>query len=178
MESTSRRGAGTPGSADYDLMITVLKQFRVLLRSMDTHYRSVEKRSGLGGAQIWALAEISGNRAITMSELAKRLGIQLSTASNLVKRLEELGLVRRERAAPDQRVVRLAITPAGRRRLKRAPAPSAGLLQQALMGMHRSELDALHAQLGKLLRKMGHLDRRGATTPIGQMLGTHGPARR
>jgi MarR family transcriptional regulator, organic hydroperoxide resistance regulator len=152
-------------------MIGVLKQFRVLVRSMDTHYRRVEERSGLGGAQLWALAEIVRARHLTVGELARKLAIHLSTASNLVKRLETMGLVERTREGADQRVVTLSATAAGRKRLQRAPKPAAGLLQQALMDMDARELRALNTQLDKLLRRMGQIDHRAASTLIGDLLG-------
>jgi DNA-binding MarR family transcriptional regulator len=155
------------------MMMKVLKQFRVLLRSMDTHYRRVGRRSGLGGAQLWALAQVTRNRGLTVSELAKQLGIHLSTASNLVKRLEELGLVARGRAAPDQRIVRLTATAAGRRKLAAAPKPTAGVLQQALMEASQAELRALYTGLDRLLRRMGRLDRAGANVLIPDILREH-----
>ena len=72
-------------------MMDVLKRFRVLLRSMEAHYRRVEESSGLGGAQVWALSEIAAtDGGLTVGELADKLAIHLSTASNLVRRLEEL----------------------------------------------------------------------------------------
>ena len=152
-------------------MIAVLKQFRVLVRSMDTHYRRVEERSGLGGAQLWALAEIVGARHLTVGDLARKLAIHLSTASNLVKRLESMGLVERAREGEDQRVVTISATATGKKRLQKAPKPSAGILQKALMDMEARELRALHTQLEKVLQRMGHVDRRAAATPIGDILG-------
>lgn len=152
-------------------MIAVLKQFRVLVRSMDTHYRRVEERSGLGGAQLWALAEIVTARHLTVGELARKLAIHLSTASNLVKRLESMGLVERTREGEDQRVVTISPTAAGRKRLQRAPKPSAGILQRALMDMEARELRALHTQLEKVLQRMGRVDRRAGSIPIGDILG-------
>jgi DNA-binding MarR family transcriptional regulator len=156
-------------------MLEVLKQFRILLRSMDNHYRRVERHSGLGGAQLWALAEVAAPAGLTMGELAGRLAIHVSTASNLVNRLEGLGLVERHRAAEDQRKVCIRITAAGRRSLKRAPRPSAGLLQQALLRMEPRELRALRAQLARLLRRMGHADTRAAAVPLGNLLGKAPP---
>lgn len=152
------------------LMMKVLKQFRVLVRSMESHYRRVERRSGLGGAQLWALAEITRHRGLTMSELSKKLGIHLSTASNLVKRLEELGLVARKRGSADQRTVLLATTASGRRKLQAAPKPSAGLLQQALMELDEARLRALQAELGNVLQRMGHLDRGAGNVLIDEIL--------
>lgn len=155
-------------------MLEVLKQFRVLLRAMDAHYRRVEARSGLGGAQLWALAEIAAADGMTMSALADKLAIQLSTASNLVSRLEALGLVSRARRRKDQRVVTLAATAAGRRKLKRAPRPSTGLLQGALMDMPRKDLRALRVQLNALLTRMGRPGRGALGTPIADILGARG----
>jgi DNA-binding MarR family transcriptional regulator len=152
-------------------MHEVLKRFRVLLRSMEAHYRRVEERSGLGGAQVWALSEIDASEGgLTVGELADRLAIHLSTASNLVRRLEELKLVTRNRSREDQRVVQLGITAAGRRKLEQAPKPSMGLLQQALSEMSAGELDALGSELDKLLRRMRHLDRRAGTMVIAEIL--------
>ena len=105
-----------------------------------------------------------------MGELADRLAIHLSTASNLVRRLEELKLVTRSRSREDQRVVQLGITAAGRRKVEQAPKPSMGLLQQALSEMPPGELDALGSELDKLLRRMRHLDRRAGTMVIAEIL--------
>ena len=167
--------AETPSDADRVLVLEVLKQFRVLLRSMDNHYRRVEQRSGLGGAQLWALSEVSKPPGLTMGDLAGRLAIHVSTASNLVSRLEALGLVERRRAASDQRQVCISATAAGKRALKRAPRPSAGLLQEALMRMDRRELRALQTQLTRLLHRMGHADKSAAALPLGSLLGQSPP---
>ena len=152
-------------------MTDVLKRFRVLLRSMEGHYRRVEERSGLGGAQVWALSEIDAAQGLTVGELAKKLAIHVSTASNLVRRLEELKLVTRNRSRKDQRVVQLAATAAGRRKLELAPKPSMGLLQQALSEMPPAELATLGGELDRLLRRMSHLDRRAGTLVIADILG-------
>lgn len=156
-------------------VLEVLKQFRVLLRAMDNHYRRVERGSGLGGAQLWALAEVVSPPGLTLGELARRLAIHLSTASNLVTRLEELGLVERRRAAADQRKVCISATAAGKRALRRAPRPSAGLLQEALMRMSPRELRSLRSDLACLLRRMGHRDAGAAALPLGNLFGKPPP---
>ncbi|MCU1489193.1 MAG: MarR family transcriptional regulator, partial [Acidimicrobiaceae bacterium] len=53
----------------------------------------------------------SGPRRIT--ELAEREGLAQPTTTLLVKRLEDVGLVRRERRAGDGRVVLVSLEPAG-----------------------------------------------------------------
>src|SRR4051812_40168332 len=163
MPVTPRRGSVQPAMAE------VLKRFRILLRSMEAHYRRVEESSGLGGAQVWALSEIAAtDGGLTVGELADKLAIHLSTASNLVRRLEELKLLTRSRSREDQRVVQLTVTAAGRRKIEQAPKPSMGLLQQALSEMSGAELAALGAELDKLLRRMRHLDRRAGSMVIAE----------
>jgi MarR family transcriptional regulator, organic hydroperoxide resistance regulator len=156
-------------AAEPPLMLDVLKQFRVLLRAMESHYRQVERRSGLGGAQLWALAEISA-ADLTMGDLAARLAIHVSTASNLVRRLEELGLATRTRTRADQRVVRITATAAGRRKLRLAPKPSVGLLQKVLRETPPERLAVLHKELGRLVRRMGRIEPGAATSLISEMI--------
>ena len=152
-------------------MLAVLGQFRVVLRSIREHYRVIEERSGLGGAQLWALAEVVENPGISVGDLARSLAIHLSTASNLVSRLEELGMVGRKRTGRDQRVVQLVVTPGGRRTLQAAPRPLVGVLQKALLELSPARLEALHSELAELMRHMKVRDARAArAVPIADLL--------
>ncbi len=51
---------------------------------------------------------------LTMNEVARSLGVAMSTATQLADRLERLGLVERKADPGDRRVVRLALTETGR----------------------------------------------------------------
>lgn len=158
-------------TASRERMLAVLRQFRILLRSIREHYRGVEESSGLGGAQLWALAEVVANPGMSMGDLARQLAIHLSTASNLVSRLEEIGLVRRKRTGRDQRVVQLAATPEGRGTLRSAPRPLVGVLQQALLELPTARLDALHDELAEVIRHMKLGDARAARgVPLADLL--------
>jgi len=166
--------AGNPGAGQERLpaesvqkrRLEVLKQFRVLLRSIKRHYQWVEQESGLSGAQIWAMAEIAGAPGIKVSDLARQLGVHLSTASNMLRRLEELTLVKRLRIGEDHRVVQLKLTAKGKKMLQIAPRPLVGLLQQALADLPRRRLDALHADLGEVIRLMKFKDVKARATPL------------
>ena len=154
-----------------EAMLEVLAQFRVLVRSIREHYRTVEERAAIGGAQLWALSEIAAHPDMSVGGLARRLAVHISTASNLVGRLEELGFVERKRVSRDQRVVQLAPTALGRRTLKAAPQPTMGLLQQALLDLPPDRLKALRRELGEVLARMKLRARRGAhELPIAELL--------
>src|SRR3954463_8607574 len=102
-------------------MLEVLAQFRVVFKSIRRHYQDVERRSGLTGALLWALAEIAGRPGGQVGELARSLAIHQSTASNLVRRLAARGLIARQRRGRDQRAVQLFATKKGLGVLESAP---------------------------------------------------------
>lgn len=158
-----------PASPKSTKMLEVLQQFRILIKSIRGHYREVENRSGVSGAQLWALAHIADNPGSKVGELARALAIHQSTASNLVGRLESLGLIARTRLRHDQRSVKLVVTAKGARAVKRAPRPLIGVLQQALSDIPPTSLNALHRHLGKLVGAIKNRDTRGRSTPLSDM---------
>ena len=135
-------------------MLEVLEQFRVIVKSIKRHYQDVERRAGLKGAQLWALAQVAGSPASTVGDLARALAIHQSTASNLLRGLETAGLVTRERQHRDQRQVKLFATKKGLKVLRGAPRPLIGVLQQALSELPPAHLHALHGELARVIALM------------------------
>jgi DNA-binding MarR family transcriptional regulator len=151
-------------------MLQVLEQFRIIFKSIRHHYQSVEKRAGISGAQLWALAQIAAAPGIGVGGLAQGLAIHQSTASNLVRRLESLGLVSRQKQGRDQRAVQLFATAKGVRVLKRAPQPLIGVLQQALSDVPPEKLEGLHQLLDTLISAMKVKSLEAARgTPLSEM---------
>ena len=77
-----------------------------------------------GGGRAWAQTDltmpqlkvlylVAGSEGITMTQVARALGMTLSTATGVVDRLVGQGLVRREHALHDRRLVLLRPTEAG-----------------------------------------------------------------
>src|SRR4051812_28653448 len=71
----------------------VLRRFRIVFNAVKTHFQQVEKKAGLGGAQIWAPSIIRSSPGIGVNDLARGMDVHQSTASNLVKTLVERELV-------------------------------------------------------------------------------------
>ena len=156
-------------SAKHREMLEVLEQFRILFKSVRRHYGEVQRRAGIGGAQLWALSHVAGHPGITAGELARGLAIHPSTASNLLRDLERLALVTKRRQRKDQRAVQLAATSKGLRMLKRAPRPLIGVLQQALSDLPLANLKMLHHQLGKLVASMKVKDTAARAIPLSKL---------
>lgn len=155
----------SPAALPDDTAAEVLRQFRQVFNAVKTHFQQVEKKVGLGGAQVWALSTVRDQPGIGVGELARAMDIHQSTASNLVKALIEREMVVALREGADRRSVQLKLLPAGARVLKKAPAPFAGVLPGALRRLDERTLRRLHKDLQSLIDELG-ADERAAQTPI------------
>jgi len=145
----------------------VLRRFRLVFNAVKTHFQQVEKKAGVGGAQLWALSIVRDRPDIGVNDLAKAMDIHQSTASNLVKSLVTRELVAGTKNGADRRAVQLRIRPAGQAVLRRAPGPLTGVLPQALANLDTRTLKRLDADLAKLISAL-KADGRAANIPLGQ----------
>jgi len=138
--------------------VDVLMKFRLVINSNKRHFKWVEQQTGISGTLVWVLWELSQSPGIRVSELAETMAIHQSTASNLLDKLQEKGLIERDRSTDDQRVVRLYLTRSGESLIKRVPQPARGLLQEALFRLQPVSLHALNRLLDQLLQEMNPVD--------------------
>ncbi len=138
--------------ADPERATQVLRQFRVVFNAVRTHFQQVEKRVGLGGAQVWALHVIQNQAGLGVNELARAMDIHQSTASNLVRQLLKRELVRSETSPLDRRGVRLFVLPAGAALLADVPGPYEGVLPDALRQLSGPRLERLQQDLDALIQ--------------------------
>ncbi len=160
------RAVATP--SPNDPAARVLRRFRLVFNAVKTHFREVEKKAGVAGAQVWALSVIRDRPGINVTEVARAMDVHQSTASNLVKTLIAQQMVSAAKSdSADRRTVQLRLMPAGARVLRRAPGPFAGVLPAALANMNPKTLARLDKDLGELISALG-ADERGAGIPLGQ----------
>lgn len=146
----------------------VLRRFRIVFNAVKTHFRQVEKSVGIGGAQLWALSLIQEHPGIGVGDLAQAMDVHQSTASNLVKVLVEQKLVATSKSATDGRAVALSILPAAAVLIRKAPAPFAGVLPDALARLDPTTLKRLNKDLAQVIALL-EADERAAKTPLGQL---------
>ncbi|OGB23763.1 MAG: MarR family transcriptional regulator [Burkholderiales bacterium RIFCSPLOWO2_02_FULL_57_36] len=131
--------------------LDTLKNFRVVIRAAQRHSAWVEKQCGVSGAQLWVMQELHDHSGLRVGDIAKKLAIHQTTASNLLDSLEKRGYVVKTRDREDQRVVKLALSDQGAELLLRAPAPARGLLPEALQKLDTESLAKLNDGLKALL---------------------------
>lgn len=147
----------------------VLRGFRQVFNAVKTHFQQLEKRSGLGGSQVWALSLIRDQPGIGTGALAQAMDIHQSTASNLVKVLLERELIAARKSGTDRRNVELTLLPAGRAALKKAPAPFSGVLPDALAQLDAATLASLNSNLDMLLTVLHKVNKKAARIPLADL---------
>jgi len=146
-----------------------LKHFRVIVGAIKSHFRSVEAATGVSGSQLWALSAINRNPGMRVSALAETMSIHHSTASNLLDKLEEKQLIRRERKDTDQRAVGLYVTEKGAAITTGAPYPPEGVVPDALRYLPDETLNQLVGNLADLINAMRFKDRSTSFTPLADL---------
>jgi DNA-binding MarR family transcriptional regulator len=148
--------------------VRVLRRFRLVFNAVKTHFQQVEKKAGVGGAQIWALSVVRAHPGIGVNALAAAMDIHQTTASNLVKSLVTVQMLAAEKNGVDRRTVQLRVLPAGLRVLRKAPGPFAGVLPEALARLDAGTLGRLDEDLALLILELG-VDDKAAGIPLAQM---------
>jgi DNA-binding MarR family transcriptional regulator len=146
----------------------VLRRFRVVFNAIRSHFRQIEKKVNLGGAQVWALSVVRDHPGIGTGMLAKHMDIHQSTASNLVKTLQRKALISVSKATEDRRSVQLQVLPAGLAVLSQVPGPFEGVLPEALERLPADTLLRLDQDLGELITLL-KADEQAAGIPLAQL---------
>ena len=82
-------------------------------------YKPILEALGLTYTQYIALVALSEEDNQTVGVLGEKLFLESNTLTPILKKLEVLGYIRRQRDPADERQVRLSLTPAGRRLLEK-----------------------------------------------------------
>ncbi len=146
----------------------VLRRFRVVFNAVRTHFKQIEKQAGLGGAQAWALSIIRDQPGIGMGELARRMDVHQSTASNLVRALLHKALIRLDKDTHDKRHVHLYTLPVAHELLSKVPGPLEGVLPAALELLDPRTLERLDQDLAKLITLL-KADEAAGSIPLAQL---------
>lgn len=108
---------------------------RQLVRALRLSDSSVQLRAGVSGAQLFVLQQLHERSASSLGELAERTHTHQSSASVVVRRLVEQGLVRRDADPADRRRQLLTLTDAGRRMVRGAPPTAQAHLVDAFLAL-------------------------------------------
>jgi MarR family transcriptional regulator, temperature-dependent positive regulator of motility len=119
-------------------------------------FQSEIAESELTPRQLVILIAISENEGLSQTRLVERTGVDRSTLADIVRRMQQKGLLQRRRTKEDARAYEVKLTDAGRRVLRRAQPVASRVderLLQAVPEKHREQfLDALETVVATLQR--------------------------
>ncbi|HXC77568.1 MAG TPA: MarR family transcriptional regulator [Candidatus Acidoferrum sp.] len=134
---------GTPAEVAGNLRVALMRTVRRLKRETDgEHSVSV----------VAALASVSSRGPLTLGELAEAEGVSRPSMTVLAANLLDQNLVARELDENDGRLVRVRITPEGKRVLERSRTRRTAYLAKRLGALSAEELRTLDQAATILLR--------------------------
>lgn len=136
---------------DYD---DILVSLRRIMRAADIHSQKLFRESGLTTPQLLVMQGIEKAGKPSTSAIARHVVVSQATVSRIIDRLECAGLVRREKASADRRVVNVSITDLGRERLAAAPLPLQAEFLERYRQLDDWEQSMLKSALMRIARMM------------------------
>ncbi len=135
--------------ASYDLRI--FQSLRRIIQSIEIHSRKLARDFQITGPQLDSLLVLHENGPLTITALAKHSYLSPSTMVGIVDRLEEKGLLVRNRSVVDRRQVLTTLTEAGLKLAEKAPSPLQATLSEGLKELPEFEQISITQALEKVV---------------------------
>jgi DNA-binding MarR family transcriptional regulator len=152
----TRKANGPEPDSARELDLSALRQtpgfmIRILqLENFEAFYPHFEALK-LSPVEYAILVTLRDNQAVTQSELAAVLKMQLPNLVKILSRMEEAGTIKRKRSARDKRAVELSLSAAGGRRAEEAGRLGASFNAHTLAPLDRQERSAFLQMLARLI---------------------------
>lgn len=121
----------------YDLRI--LRALRRITRSIALHSRRLSAGSNITSPQLVCLRTVIDKGPMTATAISREMHVSPSTIVGVLDRLEDKGLVVRERSREDRRIIFVSVTEAGKELAQNTPSPLQQKLSEALRELPESE---------------------------------------
>lgn len=105
-----------------DLADQILSAIRRVVRAIDLDSKQMVRQYSVTGPQLVTLRAVARLGPIPVTALARSINLSQPTVTGILFRLDQQGLIRRERDETDRRAVTSTITTEGLRVLKHTPA--------------------------------------------------------
>ena len=136
----------------YDLRI--LRALRRITRSIALHSRQLAACSHITAPQLICLRAVISLGPLTATAISREIHASPSTVVGILDRLEDKGLVRRERSREDRRIVFVTATEAGIALAKDTPSPLQKKLADALKALPELEQATITLSLERIVDLM------------------------
>ena len=133
----------------YDLRI--LSALRRITRSVALHSRQLAAYSNITAPQLICLRAVIKSGPMTATAISREVHVSPSTVVGILDRLEDKGLIRRERGKQDRRIVFVTATDEGIRLAHETPSPLQKKLADALNALPELEQATITLSLERIV---------------------------
>ena len=134
--------------------LQILQSLRRIIRAVDIHSRQLKQKFNITAPQLVCLLAIVENEVLTVATLAKEIHLSSSTVVGILDRLEEKGLVERNRDKKDRRVVKVTATDEGKSFASSSPSPLQDKLGSSLIQLSVLEQSTISLSLKRIVELM------------------------
>ena len=140
--------------------IRILQSLRRIIRAVDIHSRKLKSEHDITGPQLFCLHAIIDGGPLTATAIGKMVHLSPSTVIGILDRLEEKGLIHRQRDSKDRRLVNVTATEQGVEAVRNAPSPLQDSLGESLKRLPQLEQSTIALSLERVveLMEVGHID--------------------
>ncbi len=150
---------GSPPVADsaaaqarYDLRI--LRSLRRIIHSVDLYSKQLAATNQITAPQLICLLHVVNNGPVSATTIGREVHLSPSTVVGILDRLEEKGLVERQRSREDRRIVRVTATREGVELSRKAPSPLQQTLANTLNALPELEQATIALSLERIVSLM------------------------
>ncbi|WP_372875596.1 MarR family winged helix-turn-helix transcriptional regulator [Pseudomonas sp.] len=151
-------------SAEIDLSsvmaldLPIFQSLRRLQQAGEVHAKRLARFGGLTPMQLMILQVLAGEARLTASDLSGRVSLTAATLSGMLDRLEERGLLQRQRDDQDRRRQWLLLSEAGRELVRQAPTLLPPEFRQRFAALKDWERHSLTAALLRAAELCGEME--------------------
>lgn len=156
----------------------ILKSLRRIIRAVDLYSRKLMTRTGLSGPQVICLQQLAAGGPMQTSHLADAVNLSSATVCGILNRLEQRGLVIRERQATDRRRVLVSLSDAGQDTVDNSPPALHDSFLFKLRALPETQQQRIHQTLTDIVEMMSADDLDAAPILVPGEAVTPGPEKK
>ncbi|MES2818043.1 MAG: MarR family transcriptional regulator [Pseudomonadota bacterium] len=138
--------------------LPLFQSLRRLQQAGEVHAKRLARFGGLTPMQLMILQVLAGEARLTASALSGRVSLTAATLSGLLDRLEERGLLQRQRDDQDRRRQWLLLSESGRELVQQAPSLLPPEFRQRFAALSDWERHGLTAALLRAAELCGEME--------------------
>lgn len=129
----------------------ILDILRNIIRGVNIYSVRLKEKYGLNASQLSCLLVLGEQGPLSLSAISQSVLLSPSMITGIIDQLEDKELVTRNRNSSDRRKITIALTPEGKKILKKAPQSFQKKLMESLGTLGGKQKNNIRRALGELL---------------------------